>query len=106
MYMNQESFFETVHGRYGCITCHGGTGAGDKAAAHEGLVREPASAEACVDCHPDQVAAEGDSLHYNLAGYTAVLAARSTPEKMAQLEVMMGNHCETCHTTCGQCHSE
>ena len=105
VYLNQESFFETVHGRYGCITCHGGTGGtGDIEAAHDGLVRDPASAEACGDCHPDQVAADADSLHSNLAGYTAVLEARSMPEKMAQLEEMMGNHCESCHTTCGQCH--
>ena len=94
-----------MHGRYGCITCHGGMGdTEDKEAAHEGIVREPASAEACGDCHPDQVATEGSSLHSNLAGYGAVLAARSDPAKMAQLDVMMDNHCETCHTTCGQCH--
>jgi thiosulfate/3-mercaptopyruvate sulfurtransferase len=105
VYLNQESFFETVHGRYGCITCHGGTGDMDeKEAAHEGLVRAPASAEACGDCHPDQVTTEHGSLHYNLAGYETALAARSAPEKMAQLDVMMGNHCEDCHTTCGQCH--
>jgi hypothetical protein len=103
--VSEESFFETLHGRYGCITCHGGTpGAGGKEAAHEGLVREPASAEACGDCHAEQVATEAGSLHTNLAGYGTVLAARSAPAKMAQLNVMMGNHCETCHTTCGQCH--
>jgi thiosulfate/3-mercaptopyruvate sulfurtransferase len=103
--MDQESFFETVHGRYGCITCHGGSGGTvDKEAAHAGLVRDPAAAEACGDCHIDQVAADQDSLHSSLAGYEIVLAARSVPEKMAQLDVMMGNHCETCHTTCGQCH--
>ena len=103
--LNQESFFETIHGRYGCITCHGGTGDTDeKEAAHEGMVGAPASAEACGDCHIDQVAMEENSLHANLAGYTEVLAARSAPEQMAQLEVMMDNHCNTCHTTCGQCH--
>ena len=105
VYLNQESFFENVHGRYGCITCHGGVGDSmDFEAAHEGIVREPASAEACGDCHPDQVATDATSLHSNLAGYTAVLEARSAPEKMDQLEEMMGNHCESCHTTCGQCH--
>ena len=105
VYLNQESFFETVHGRYGCITCHGGVGneMGFEA-AHEGLVREPASAEACGDCHPDQVTAEEDSLHANLGGYITALSARSAPEHMAQLEEMMGNHCDKCHTTCGQCH--
>lgn len=105
VYLNQESFFETVHGRYGCITCHGGVGDNmDFEAAHEGLVREPASAEACGDCHPDQVAAEPDSLHSNLAGYETALSARSTAENMAQINEMRENHCDKCHTTCGQCH--
>jgi hypothetical protein len=105
VFVSESSFFETVHGRYGCITCHGGTaGAGGEEGAHEGMVPDPASAEACGDCHPDQVAAQADSLHYSLAGYSAVLAARSTPDKAAQLQVMRDNHCDTCHTTCGQCH--
>jgi thiosulfate/3-mercaptopyruvate sulfurtransferase len=103
--LNQEVFFETVHYRYGCITCHGGTGdTDDKAAAHQDLVREPASADACGDCHPDQVATDQNSLHTNLSGYWTALAARSSPEKMDQLEEMMGNHCDNCHTSCGQCH--
>ena len=105
VFLNEASFFETVHGRYGCITCHGGADAiDDKEAAHEGLVREPVSAEACGDCHVDQVITDANSLHSNLTGYTTVLAARSAPEKMAQLGVMMENHCDKCHTTCGQCH--
>jgi hypothetical protein len=105
VFINQESFFETVHGRYGCITCHGGVGGtGGFEEAHDGLIREPASAEACGDCHPDQVAADSQSLHANLTGYATVLSARSAPEQMAQLEEMMGNHCDKCHTSCGQCH--
>jgi thiosulfate/3-mercaptopyruvate sulfurtransferase len=103
--ISQPSFFETVHGRYGCITCHGGTaGTGGKEEAHEGMVREPASAEACGDCHPDEVAADAGSLHSTLAGYTTALSARSAPDKMAQLDIMMANHCDQCHTSCGQCH--
>jgi thiosulfate/3-mercaptopyruvate sulfurtransferase len=103
--VSEASFFETVHGRYGCIACHGGTsGASGKEGAHEGMVIDPTSAEVCGACHPDQVAAEADSLHYNLDGYSTVLAARSTPDKATQLQVMRDNHCDTCHTTCGQCH--
>jgi hypothetical protein len=105
VFLNQESFFETMHGRYGCITCHGGVGGvDDKETAHEGLVREPDSAEACEDCHADQAVTDQKSLHTNLAGYTTALAARSAPDTMDQLEVMRDNHCDKCHTTCGQCH--
>jgi hypothetical protein len=105
VFVGAPEFFETIHGRYGCITCHGGVGGiGDKAAAHEGVIRDPDPAQACSACHPDQVAAEPQSLHANLAGYTTALAARSAADKLVELEVMMDNHCNTCHTTCGQCH--
>ena len=94
-----------MHGRYGCITCHGGTGGSDdKETAHEGIVREPDSEEACGDCHSDQVATDGQSLHTNLNGYTTALAARSEPGLMEQIDTMRENHCDSCHTTCGQCH--
>lgn len=103
--LNQESFFETMHERYGCITCHGGvSGTDDKEAAHEGLVRDPPSAKACAVCHPEQAATEGQSLHANLQGYWTVLEARSAPDKMAQIRLVMENHCEKCHSSCGQCH--
>jgi thiosulfate/3-mercaptopyruvate sulfurtransferase len=52
----------------------------------------------------ETVEADQNSLHSTLAGYTQVLAARSSPDKMDQIEEMMGNHCTTCHTSCGQCH--
>ena len=45
VFVNQESFFSTVHGRYGCITCHGGVaGTDDKEAAHADVVSDPGSA--------------------------------------------------------------
>ncbi len=106
VYLDQDAFFETMHGRYGCIACHGGTG--DtllKATAHSGMIREPSAAGVCNACHAEEVANDGSSLHTNLAGYRTVLLSRSSPEKTAQIETMMDNHCEPCHTaTCGQCH--
>ena len=106
VYLDREEFFQTLHGRYGCIACHGGTGNTKiKDAAHEGIVREPSASGVCEDCHYEEVATDPTSLHANLAGYRTVLAARSTPSKMPQVETMMDNHCEPCHTaTCGQCH--
>ncbi len=103
--VDPEAFFETMHGRYGCISCHGGSpGTGGKEAAHEGMVPAPDAAEACGDCHPEQVATQGDSLHATMAGFEAALAARSTPDKMSQLDIMVDNHCSDCHATCGDCH--
>ena len=48
--------------------------------------------------------ADQNSLHSNLTGYMTVLAARSTEDKIPQLEEMSANHCDKCHTSCGQCH--
>ena len=48
--------------------------------------------------------ADAESLHSNLTGYDRVIMARSTEEKKPQLEEMMANHCDNCHTSCGQCH--
>ena len=97
VFINQESFFETMHGRYGCITCHGGTGGSDdKETAHEGIVREPDSEEACGDCHADQVATDGQSLHTNLNGYSTALAARGT----GAIETMRYED-SRCATPCG-----
>ncbi len=45
-----------------------------------------------------------DSLHSTLDGYWTTLEARSVPENHAALEEMFGNHCASCHASCGDCH--
>ena len=106
VYLDNPEFLETMHGRYGCLACHGGTG--DtllKEVAHTDLVREPSTAGLCAECHADEVSTAGNNLHASLAGYRTVLFARSDPAHTDLLEAMIGNHCESCHTaTCGQCH--
>ncbi|MFN2182528.1 MAG: multiheme c-type cytochrome [Anaerolineae bacterium] len=105
VYISDETFVDSIHGKLGCITCHGGvSGAEDKETAHEGVVREPDSVAQCAPCHTETALADQNSLHSTLGGYWAVLAARSTEDKMPQLEEMMENHCTKCHTSCGQCH--
>jgi hypothetical protein len=106
VYLYNPAFLETVHGRYGCINCHGGTG--DTLlveVAHMGLVAEPSAAGLCGDCHAREVSTAENSLHASVAGYRTVLLARIDPDKTTLLDTMIGNHCEPCHTaTCGQCH--
>lgn len=104
VHMSDETFVDSIHGKQGCITCHGGVSGAQGMEAHEGVVTEPDSVEKCAACHTETVMADQNSLHSELTGYTTVLAARSTADKMPQLEEMMGNHCDTCHTSCGQCH--
>ena len=104
VYISDETFLDSIHGLQGCITCHGGVSGAQGMEAHEGVIVEPDSVKACGPCHTDIVTADQNSLHSNLAGYLAVLTARSSEDKMPQIEEMMGNHCTTCHTSCGQCH--
>ena len=106
VYLGNPEFLETMHGRYGCIACHGGTG--DtllKEVAHTDLIREPSTAGLCAECHADEVATAGNNLHASLAGYRTVLFTRGDAANTGPLETMIGNHCGSCHTaTCGQCH--
>ena len=104
--VNGDLFLGTVHGRYGCIGCHGGTGeTALKEVAHQDMTADPSATGVCATCHDAEMATDGSSLHANLTGYQAVLFARTSPPEQARLETMMENHCATCHTTtCGQCH--
>jgi len=106
VFIEKWRFVETLHGRYSCISCHGGSGeASLKEIAHEGMITKPSEEGVCGKCHAEEVAADPANLHGNQAGFQSVLLARSSPDKTSQLETMLGNHCEPCHTTtCGQCH--
>ncbi len=103
-FVSDDTFVTTIHGTMGCITCHGGVSGARGMEAHDGVVREPDSVATCAACHTEIVEADEQSLHSNLTGYVTALAARSSPERIPQLEEMMQNHCENCHTSCGQCH--
>lgn len=99
------AFADTTHGAIACTDCHGGDGAADTMdVAHEGIVRDPDPTATCGDCHEAETADHAGSLHSTLAGYTTVLTARSSPEKMPQVMEAYDNHCASCHTSCGQCH--
>ncbi len=75
-------------------------------AAHQGVVRDPLqeSDRNCAVCHTDAAQAAATSLHRELGGYHTALSARGADFDNPQMEEAFGNHCETCHTTCGQCH--
>ncbi|MGD8623356.1 MAG: hypothetical protein PVJ34_02380 [Anaerolineae bacterium] len=106
VYLDNDAFLETLHGRYGCIACHGGRGdTNSKEAAHQDLMATPSTSGVCESCHEEEVTADQNSLHASLAGYRTALLARSDAEHTGQLEEMMETHCAPCHTTtCGQCH--
>ena len=106
VYLDNLAFLDTIHGRYGCITCHGGTGNTLlKEVAHTGLIRQPGSTDLCADCHAREVSNAMNNLHASLTGYRTVLFARASSADTELLETVIENHCASCHTaTCGQCH--
>ena len=99
-------FTESVHGSAACTDCHGGQMAEDKDTAHQGLVANPTTdpEKLCGSCHQEIAASFPNSLHATLDGYWTVLETRSTPENHPKIEEAFGNHCASCHTTCGDCH--
>ncbi len=104
--INADTFFPTVHGEIACVDCHGGVESVNKEEAHQGLIARPSEdpLTTCGECHPDVVAHTDTSLHNTLGGYWTVLEGRSVPSNHAALEEMFGNHCASCHTSCGDCH--
>ncbi len=105
VFVSSGTFTQTIHGEMGCIACHGGDGTTqDKDQAHSDMRREPIAADACDQCHTDQLN-DKNSLHSTLRGYQTAIAERATSTTLAKImEEAFGNHCESCHTSCGQCH--
>lgn len=100
-----EAFGEDKHSRISCTDCHGGEAVGEKETAHTDMVSDPSTGgEQCAMCHVDITGTFKDSLHATQAGYWTAINARSTPEDHPAFEEMFGNHCASCHTTCGDCH--
>lgn len=99
-------YIEEPHGGATCVDCHAGVQTVDKEEAHVGLIADPSAegATSCTACHGSLVEAVDGSLHATQAGYWTAINARSIPENHPQLEEMFGNHCASCHTTCGDCH--
>lgn len=102
-----EDFFTNVHGSTTCVACHAGDSSTlDKDIAHAEMIPAPDAdpQRTCGNCHNEIVSTSADSLHVNQAGYFQVLYSRSLPENHVALDEMFGNHCQSCHTTCGDCH--
>jgi thiosulfate/3-mercaptopyruvate sulfurtransferase len=97
-------FTESTHGALSCIQCHGGIGGVDDMSAHEGVVADPDPVESCGSCHEELSNDHASTLHGSLEGYFTVLAERGSAETWPALMEAYGNHCSSCHASCGQCH--
>ena len=104
--VSMEDFGETVHGQINCVTCHNGIQSDEKEIAHTDLITKPSNdpGQFCGECHPDIVTHSENNLHSNLDGYWTVLDERSGTTDHADLQEMFGNHCASCHASCGDCH--
>lgn len=105
--MVNEDFMDDVHGQASCTSCHAGDRfAEDKEAAHIGIIGSPDqnAQTTCGNCHNEIVTTAADSLHSSQAGYFKAMYSRSVPENHPALDEAFGNHCASCHTTCGDCH--
>ena len=96
-----------MHGKIGCITCHGGDGtATDKTAAHKNIVRDATTdaGKICADCHAGQVKNFADGLHFAQTGYWTYLQAAGADPNHPKVQEAFNASCATCHATCAQCH--
>ena len=102
-----DGFLSSIHDVQNCIGCHGGVGGiKDKDAAHEGVVRDPVedSPEVCGVCHQETTQLAETSIHRVVSGFRTALEMRGADFSNPRMEEAFGNHCYTCHATCGQCH--
>jgi len=105
VFVNDAEFLQSTHGKVGCVICHGGDSRnGKKEQAHAGLVADPSEGN-CNTCHQDVAHANAISLHATLSGFESALEARGgNVAEGSPLATALENHCQACHTTCGQCH--
>jgi hypothetical protein len=105
VFVNNDEFLMDIHGKVGCVICHGGNSdVQEKEIAHQDMVADP-SVVHCDTCHQDISAMNEMSLHNTLSGFTSALEARGGDlSPGSPLDEAMHNHCSACHTTCGQCH--
>lgn len=95
-------FPDSLHGRLGCVTCHGGDDTTDDfALAHAN--QKPAH-ESCATCHGDIVERHETSLHHTLRGMAVAVEARSGPHNFDTLDPAWEADCASCHTECSDCH--
>lgn len=102
-------FLKTTHGQIPCEKCHGGNPADPNwQTAHEGIVRDPTFPDpsgTCGECHKETVETAVKSLHYTLAPFEKTILKRAGKCARAdKLKNAMDRHCNTCHSSCGQCH--
>jgi len=117
--VNSYADIDPTHAAIGCVGCHGGSSTVDAKddttafrLAHKGLTRDPSAIGegGCSgsSCHAGIVARNEMSIHSNLWGEKAHVARRNGYESFeecpSEIQDGFAKDCNSCHTTCGQCH--
>ena len=117
--INSFADIEPRHASIGCAGCHGGNSVVDAPddtsayrIAHAGVLRDPSAVGelGCSgsSCHTDIVRRNETSMHTNLWGEKAHVALRNGFESFeacpSNITDGFSKDCNSCHTTCGQCH--
>jgi len=107
VFLSDDNFIQSSHsiGQLGCVFCHDGNNqAEDKELAHMDLIADPSEYK-CDSCHQDIAQVNENNLHNTLAGFITITEARGgNLNEGSPLSTAFENHCQECHTTCGQCH--
>jgi thiosulfate/3-mercaptopyruvate sulfurtransferase len=110
VYVDSEFAEDENHGKMGCEECHGGNPSDpDWKTAHKGVVKDPSypdPTETCGQCHEEIAETAKTSLHMTLAPYKKMIDMRANPDKSVhgKVEAARESHCNSCHSSCGQCH--
>jgi thiosulfate/3-mercaptopyruvate sulfurtransferase len=105
------TFLETTHGEIACEECHLGNPKDPNwQTAHKGVIKDPTFPKAdrtCGECHEDIVSTAKNSLHYTLAPFDHTIKKRANKTNkriLSQVIQAKEKHCNSCHSSCGQCH--
>ena len=95
------------HFAEGCAFCHkGDEGAGDREAAHKGLVPRPSDDPGlCGQCHDDIADRYEKALHFTNAGLRNGVKGRFSEAELERFDGRVFEaSCRRCHASCGDCH--
>ena len=110
IYVDSDFAEDEFHGELCCHECHGGDPSEpDWKKAHEGVVKDPSypdPSNTCGACHDLIAENYQSSLHVTLSPYKKIIGQRAASGKGVppKVEEAMGNHCGSCHSSCGTCH--
>lgn len=101
-----EAFLDDVHGKPGCVGCHGGTpNTVDFVDAHSGLRSPDRRPEVvCGSCHVGVAKQGRTSLHHLQWGIQQALIERGADLTDPAMAKAYDKQCTACHATCGDCH--